>query len=312
MSFADPIWLLGLLVVPLALLARRVARRRARAYAVRFTAVDSLRAAAAVPGSWRRVFPVLPLLIALALVPVAMARPRVTHRAPIRDASLMLVLDHSGSMAATDVQPTRLAAAIRAANEFIDQIPSNIRVGAVTFSTDPDTEQPPELDHDAARGVIDAQQADGGTDTGPALESALQLLNAEHRNHAPAAIVLLSDGAANSGVSPVTVAQQARQEHVPIYTVALGTPRGLIYAPNGQAFSVPPDPELMRTIAGASKGRFFDAQTADDLGTIYKTLGTKLSTVERKRDITVLVLVLAGVFLLIAAASSVRTVPVLP
>jgi Ca-activated chloride channel family protein len=312
MSFADPLWLFALALVPLALFAQRLSRRRARTYAVRFTAVEALRAAADIPGRWRRLLPVVPLLLALALVPVALARPRITHRTPIRDASLMLVLDHSGSMAATDVQPTRLQAAIRAANTFIDQVPSNIRVGAVTFSTEPDTEQRPEADHDAARSVINAQQAVGGTDTGPALQAALDLLDGTHRNHAPSAIVLLSDGAANAGVSPVTVAQEAKHEHVPIYTVALGTPGGVIYAPDGQPYSVPPDPELMRTIAGASGGRFFDAQTADDLSSIYTTLGQKLSTVERKRDITVYVLVLAGLLLIVATASSVRTVAAVP
>jgi Ca-activated chloride channel family protein len=312
MSFADPVWLFLLVLVPLVLLAQRRLQRRTRRYAVRFTAVDTLRAAAVIPGRWRRLLPVVALLLALALVPVALARPRVTHRVPIRDASLMLVLDHSGSMAAADVKPTRLAAAINAANTFIDQVPSNIRVGAVTFSTDPDTEQRPEVDHDAARSVINAQQADGGTDTGPALQVALDLLNAGHKNHAPAAIVLLSDGAANSGISPITVAQQAKQEHVPIYTVALGTPGGAIFAPNGELVPVPPDPQLMRTIAGASGGRSFDAQTADDLSSIYTTLGQKLSTVERKRDVTVYVLLLAGVLLLVAAVGSVRSVAVLP
>jgi Ca-activated chloride channel family protein len=312
MSFADPVWLFLLVLVPLVLLAQRQLQQRTRRYAVRFTAVDTLRAAAEIPGRWRRVLPVIPLLLALALVPVALARPRVTHRVPIRDASLMLVLDHSGSMAANDVQPTRLAAAIHAANTFVDQVPSNIRVGAVTFSTDPDTEQRPEVDHAAARSVINAQQADGGTDTGPALQVALELLNAQRKNHAPAAIVLLSDGAANSGISPITVAQQAKQEHVPIYTVAVGTPGGAIFAPNGALVPVPPDPQLMQTIAAASGGRSFDAQTADDLSSIYTTLGQKLSTVERKRDITVYVLVLAGVMLLIAAVGSVRSVAVLP
>jgi Ca-activated chloride channel family protein len=312
MSFADPVWLFFLVLVPLVLLAQRHLQRRTRRYAVRFTAVDTLRAAAELPRSWRRLLPVVPLLLALALVPVALARPRVTHRVPIRDASLMLVLDHSGSMAAADVKPTRLAAAIRAANTFVDQVPSNIRVGAVTFSTDPDTEQRPEVDHAAARSVINAQQAVGGTDTGPALQVALDLLNAGRKNHAPAAIVLLSDGAANSGVSPITVAQEARQDHVPIYTVALGTPSGAIFAPNGALVPVPPDPQLMRTIAAASGGRSFDAQTADDLSSIYTTLGQKLSTVERKRDITVYVLVLAGLLLMITAVGSVRSVAVLP
>jgi Ca-activated chloride channel family protein len=312
-SFADPLWLLALALIPLALLAQHLMRRRSRAYAVRFTAVSTLREAIVVRSGWRRYLPLVALLAALAFSAAALARPRIAHRTPIRDASLMLVLDHSGSMAATDVQPTRLDAAIRAANSFIDQVPSSIKVGAVGFSTTPDTIQSPVLNHAAARNVIDNQQADGGTDTGPALQEALQLLGAGKRGHEPAAIVLLSDGAANIGVNPVIVADQARRDGVAIYTVALGTPNGTIsQGPFMPPVSVPPDPQLMDQIARASGGRSFDAQTADDLSSIYKALGRKLSTVSHPRDVTVYAIIIAGVLLLIAVAGAVRTEAPLP
>ena len=126
---------------------------------------------------------------------VALARPHTTYRAAVGDSSLMLVIDHSGSMAADDVQPSRLAAAVAAANTLIDQLPATVRLGAIGFSTSPDSVQGPVTNHDAARALIDAQSAGGGTDTGDALELAIQLLHGSDAKHPPAAIVLLSDGA---------------------------------------------------------------------------------------------------------------------
>jgi Ca-activated chloride channel family protein len=313
-SFASPLWLLLLLLIPLALLAqRRVGRRRARAYAIRFTAVSTLQQVVAAGGRWWRQAAIVALLASMAAAVVALARPHITQRVPINDASLVLVLDHSGSMAATDVQPTRLGAAISAANTFIDQLPSSIRLGVVSFSSTPDTAQRPTTDQQSARTLIDNQQANGGTATGPALQLALQLLNAGQKHHPPSAIVLLSDGAANSGVSPVTVAHQAKQDKVPIYTVALGTAGGVLNeGPFGQQIAVPPDPQLMDAIARTSGGRAFDAQTANDLSTVYQALGRQLSTVPHKRDLTVEFLIAAAVLLLIAAATSVRTTALLP
>jgi Ca-activated chloride channel family protein len=315
MSFADPLWLLLLLLVPLALIAQRLSRRRARTYAVRFPAAATLERALA-EGADRRLRGRLPpaaLLAALALLVAAVAAPRVTHRVPIRAASLMLVLDHSGSMDANDVSPTRLQAAIRAANTFVDQLPASARVGVVAFSTSPDTVQQPVTNHSAARTAIDSQQAGGGTDTGPALLLALQLLHGAQKDHPPAAIVLLSDGAANLGISPVLVAQQAKREHIRIYTVALGTPGGVLNEGLfGPTVAVPPDPQLMGQIARTSGGHAYDARTEQYLRSIYATLGRSLSTVARKRDISIYFLVAAGLLLLAATLGSVRTTARLP
>lgn len=315
MSFADPLWLLLLVLVPLALVAQRLSRRRTRTYAVRFPAAATLRQALA-DGADRRFrsrLPVAALVAALVLLIAAVAAPRLSHRVPIRAASLMLVLDHSGSMDANDVSPTRLRAAMRAANTFIDQLPSSAKVGVVAFSTAPDTAQQPVSNHAAARTAIDSQQANGGTDTGPALLMALQLLHGARKHHPPAAIVLLSDGAANLGINPVVVAEQARREHIPIYTVALGTPNGVLQeGPFGPAVPVPPDPQLMQQIARTSGGRAYDAQTEEHLSSIYQTLGRSLSTVKRKRDISVYVLIAAGLLLLGSGLGSMRTTARLP
>ena len=113
MSFATPLWLLALVLVPIAVAAQRLRRRRGKRYVVRHPAAASVRAALAEGPRWPRHLPAALLLAAVALLVVALARPRVTHRVPTDSASLMLVSDHSGSMAADDVRPTRLAAAIR-------------------------------------------------------------------------------------------------------------------------------------------------------------------------------------------------------
>ena len=231
MSFGAPIWLLALALVPLALAAYLRARRRARRYAVRFPAIPTLREALAGAPSWERHLPAALALAAVALLAVALARPHVNYRAPVNEASLMLVTDHSGSMAANDVAPSRLSAAEAAANTFIDQLPSSVRVGAIGFSSSPDAVQGAVTNHAAARQIINSQSAGGGTDTGDALELALQLLHGSVAKHPPAAIVLLSDGAANAGPDPVTVARAAAHDRIPIYTVALGTPSGTLPNP---------------------------------------------------------------------------------
>jgi Ca-activated chloride channel family protein len=314
MSFADPLWLGLLALVPLAIAASALMRRRARRYAVRFPAVSTLQLAAGGGTSWRGRVPSALALAALASLALALARPHVSYSAPVEQASLMLVTDHSGSMAATDVQPTRLAAAERAANTFIDQLPAQARVGAIAFSDSPDAVQSPDADHALARAIIDAQTANGATATGDALELALQLLHGANPKHPPSAIVLLSDGAANAGVDVTTVAREAARDKIPIETVALGTPGGTI--PNADPFAppvaVPPDPQLMQEIAQLSGGRSFNAQSADELSSIYKQLGQRLGSVTRKREVTAEFALAGLALLLLGAASSTRWAGRLP
>ena len=305
MSFAAPVWLLTLALVPAGVAAYLWARRRTRRYAIRFPAVATVREVVATTPTWERHVPAALALAAVALLGVALARPRVTDHVPTGQANMVLVTDHSGSMAAQDVQPNRLAAAVAAANTFIDQLPSTVRVGAIGFGTSPDAVQGPAADHAQARSLVDSLTANGGTDTGDALELALQLLQGSNPKHVPSAIVLLSDGAANAGPDPVSVSQQAKKDRIPIYTVALGTDSGVLPNPDpfAQPQPVPPDPELMQAIARVSGARAFNAHSSDELSSIYKKLGSQLSTVTRKREITAW-FAAAGVVLLIGAAVS--------
>jgi Ca-activated chloride channel family protein len=314
MTFSAPLWLLALALVPAALVAYVLARRRRQRYAVRFPAISTLREAVAAGRSWERHLPAALALAAVALLAVALARPHVPRRVAVGEASLMLVTDHSGSMAASDVQPSRLTAAVGAANTFISQLPASVRLGAIAFSSSADAVQGPVTNHAAARAIIDAQTAAGGTDTGDALVLALQLLRGGVAHHPPAAIVLLSDGAANAGPDPVGVAGQAARDRIPIYTVALGTPGGVLAnaGPFGQPLAVPPDPQLMQQIAQVSGARAFNAQSADQLSSIYKRLGGELGTVTRTREITAVFAIAGLVALLAAVAVSVRSSGRLP
>jgi Ca-activated chloride channel family protein len=183
-----------------------------------------------------------------------------------------------------------------------------VRVGAIGFSSSPDAVQAPVANHDAARALINAQVANGATATGDALELALQLLRGANSNHPPAAIVLLSDGAANAGLDAVTVAREAAHDKIPIYTVALGTPNGTLPNPDpfGAPVSVPPDPQLMQQIAQVSGGRAWGAQSAGELSSIYRRLGTKLGSVSRKHEVTAGFAIGGLVLLLLAAGTSTR------
>ncbi|MDQ6607721.1 MAG: VWA domain-containing protein [Actinomycetota bacterium] len=308
MSFGSPSWLLALVLLPVAIVAYVRAQRRARRYAIRFTALPSLKLAAGTTSSWQRHLPSALALLALAALAIALAKPRSTYRVALNQASIMLVTDHSGSMAATDVQPTRLAAAEQAANTFIDKLPSQVRVGAIAFSSSPDAVQGPVTSHGAARAIIDGQAANGATATGDALELALQLLRGANHKHPPSAIVLLSDGAANAGVNAVDAARQAGQDRIPVYTIALGTASGMLPNPDPLAppVSVPPDPQLMQQIARVSGGRAFNAQSSGEVSSIYGRLGSQLGSVLRQHEITYEFAIAGLVLLLGAAAASAR------
>jgi Ca-activated chloride channel family protein len=306
-SFGNPIWLLALLAIPLALAAQQARRRRARRYAVRFTAVRNLRLAAAGTRSWRRHIPAALLLLALASLTLALARPQKTVAVPVGRASIMMVTDHSLSMEATDVQPDRLSAAKAAARNFIGRLSNQVLLGAVAFSDSPDTVQTPTDDHAQARRVIDGSSPGGATATGEALEVALQALTQAGRTgqRLPSSIILLSDGRTTTGRDPVGVAREAAKLHIPIYTVSLGTESALIPNPGGfgPPVPVPPDPQTLREIAQASGGRAFTAEDDNELSSIYRALGSQLGSKHKKREITA-AFALVGIGLLVGAAGA--------
>lgn len=301
MSFASPLFLAALLLVPLALGAQLLARRRTRRYAVRFPGVPTLAPLLPRVPSWRRQAPLALFLAALAAFALALARPHATVAVPREQASIVLVTDVSRSMLADDVEPSRLEASRDAAQRFVEELPDEARVGVVAFSTDPHTVEAPTDDHEQIAGLIDALSADGGTATGDALDTALKLVDGPAKDRPPSAIVLLSDGETTTGRDPVEVAREAKRLKIPIHTFALGTSDGVITTPDGALIPVPPDPETMRRIAELSGGRSFAVEDGEDLTGLYRDLGSRVATEKEEREITA-AFAAGGALLLIGAA----------
>jgi Ca-activated chloride channel family protein len=301
MSFAAPLFLLGLLAVPAGVALHLLAQRRRRRYAVRYPGAPVAALAAPAAARWRRQVPSALLALSVAGLVLALARPETTVAVPVEQASVVLVTDTSRSMTATDVAPDRLDAARAAADRFLDEAPDELRVGAVAFSDSARVLQPPTTDHEQVRAALGGLTADGGTATGDGLAAALESLESGERRP-PAAIVLLSDGKQTSGRDAVAVAQEAAEQHVPVYTVALGTPDGVVDG----ILRVPPDPEALREIAQASGGQAFEASDGDQLTAVYERLGSQLGTREETREVTA-AFAAAGLLLLGGAlAGSVR------
>ncbi len=315
MSLSDPIWLLALLAIPALLLVQQVLARRRRRYAVRFTALSTLAAVAPARSSWRRWVPVALLLAALAGLIVAMARPERTVAVPIEKASVILVTDTSNSMIAADVDPDRLSAAKRAAQTFIDAVPKGLDLGAVAYSTGPYNVLAPTGDHDQIRSLIDSLQPDGATATGDALQAALDALSRQRGNdgkRAPAAIVLLSDGQTTAGRDPIGVAEEAKKQRVPIYTVALGTPSGTIPGPGGSTVPVPPDPATLKRIAQITGGQAYEIDDASALEAVYERLGSRIGSRKETRELTSGFAAIGAVLLAAGLATAVRFGPRFP
>jgi len=293
-SFASPLLLLALALIPAGLaLYWRGERRRARladawaAPAVRPSAVPR------APG-WRRHAPIALYGAAMAGLIVSLARPQASVAVPVEQASIVLATDHSGSMQATDVAPSRLVAVREAGESFLDEVPDRVRVGAVAFDDQARALQGPTTDRMAVREALrEALVPSGGTATGDALSTSLGLLRGQAGPDGklpPAAIVLLSDGASTHGRDPMPVAEEARRLGIPVYTVALGTPTGTIQVPDGSGGTrrepVPPDVEALREIAERSGGEAFTAADAGALERVYERLGSQVATREQDREVT--------------------------
>jgi Ca-activated chloride channel family protein len=300
MTFREPAVLLGLALMPLAAAAYYVMQRRRRADAARFGNPALLAGLATARPGWRRHLPPALLLLSLAALVLALARPQRTVAAPQRQATVMMVTDVSGSMRATDVRPDRLSAAVVAGHALVDKLPDRLRLGLVSFSDYAEQTVPPTTEREPVKQALDRLVADGGTAMGDALRRGIESArtpvpnqNGSGTRRLPAVIVLLSDGKNTSGnTSPLDVARQARALHIPIYAIALGTPSGVIeltdpFSGNTQRIAVPPDPATLKEIARITGGRFFATAKAADLKSIYANLGTKLSSKQEKREVTV-------------------------
>ncbi|MBV9418089.1 MAG: VWA domain-containing protein [Solirubrobacterales bacterium] len=292
MSFLNPAVLVALVAIPVLIVWYGRQQQRRREAASAFVTPALARSVAPRHPRWRRHVPMLAFAVALAVLIIAAARPQTTVAVPVNTASIMLVNDTSGSMSATDVKPTRLGAAERAANHFLSSVPGSVRVGLTEFNTTVAVLQSPTTDHALVRSALAQLRITGGTAMGDAIQTALRSLTSGHRagvKQAPAAIVLISDGASDVGSDPIAAARQAAADHIPVYTVVLGTPTGTVteHRRTGTVtIPVPPDPQQLAEIARVSHGQSFTATDANHLNTVYQHLGAELSHKKVKHEIT--------------------------
>ena len=317
MSFVWPAALLGLVLVPLALAAYVLLQRRRARYAVKFTNLDLLANLVDETPRWRRHVPPALFLVALTALVVAVARPQLTQKEP-RQASVVLVLDSSGSMQATDVSPTRLAAARAAAATFLDNVPEELPVGLVTFSDGASVLVAPTTDHDAVRRALETLEAGGGTAIGDAIAAATELQGSRQvatladsggAEETRQVVLLLSDGAPSEGtLDPEEAARDAKANGVSVSTVALGTDEGTIEVTDELGFTetipVPPDRETLSRVAQVSGGTFFDAPSGDELESVYEQVAGDVGFTETQTEVAWLFAGLGAIVLLAGGSLS--------
>ncbi len=311
MSFHWPLVLAVLAVLPI-LVALYIDRDRRRVAAqARFGNPDLLpNVVDREPGRLRYI-PPLVLLVALVFMIVGVARPHATVRVPREEATIVLAMDVSRSMKATDIQPTRLDAARVAAKTFLDDVPAKFRVGVVSFATRAVVGVAPTEDRTLVTTALDTLKPGEGTAIGDAV--ALSLRVGQPRGQTaevpPRAIVLISDGARDGGqVDPGDAAQQAKRRGVPVYSVLVGTPDGFVEEEltGGlrRIIRVPPNPATLEQVAKTSDGEFFAAPDSAGLSRVYEELGSRLGTRNEDREITDVFAGLAAALVLIAATIS--------
>jgi Ca-activated chloride channel homolog len=311
MSFAAPGFLWSLLLVPVAVALYLVMQRRRVRYAARFTNLDLLsNVVDASPGK-RRHFPALFAIAAVAALLLALARPQMTIAVPQDEASVVLALDTSGSMMATDVDPSRLEAAQSAATTFLDGLPRRIRVGVVSFESGANVLVTPTGDRDSVRSAIDGLEAEGGTALGEAILRSVELApeRARTADGEPLfSVLLLSDGENSIGIDPEAATDVARDAGVAIYTVALGTDQGVVEVPDDfgtlHRVEVPPDRRTLQQIAERTGGRYFEAFSDAELTDIYEEIGSQVAYHEDEREVTAAFAGVGAVLLLLGSGLS--------
>jgi Ca-activated chloride channel family protein len=336
MSVQWPTMLWALALIPLALFGYLLAQRRRVRYAVRFTNLDLLANVVSRSPGWRRHLPALFYLLALATLLVSLARPQSVVLVPKEQATVVLVMDVSGSMNATDVEPTRLLAAQQAATSFLDTMPAKFKVGLVSFSASAQTLTRPTTDRTSVRDAIGSLRAEGGTAMGDAIERGLEAKRppppppADQKKdksapattappttvapenggkEPPVVMLLLSDGANTVGkTQPLEAAEHAKQMNVPVFTIALGTDEGVVEVPDesGQPrrIPVPPDKATLRRVAEVTGGKFFTAPSNRDLKAVYRDLGSRIGFVKERQEVTVVFAAAALLFVVAGGAMS--------
>ena len=316
MTFLAPHWFLllfGIVALAAAYVWVQVhGRRRA---AVRFTNVALLETIAPRRPGWRRHVTAGLLLVSLVLMVVALARPAHDVRVARRRAVVVMAVDVSISMQATDVLPTRLAAAKAAATEFARSMPPTVRLGLVSFAGRASVLVAPTTNHDAVVEAVDGLELQEATAIGDAVLTSLDLVRAssagETGSRAPARVVLMSDGETTVGTPTAEAAAVAARAKVPVMTIAFGTGAGVVEV-QGQLEPVPVDRVELAALARMTGGQAYTAETAGELQAAYRTSGTAVGYVKERREWTTAFVALAFLAAVVAAALSLAWTSRLP
>jgi Ca-activated chloride channel family protein len=315
-GFTSPIWFL-LLVVIAALAAGYVwMQRRRRRQVLRFANLAMLERVAPKRQGWQRHLPVALLLSALVLFTVALAAPTAERKVPRNRATVMLVIDVSLSMRATDIEPNRLAAAQREATRFAHNLTPGVNLGLVSFAGSPTVLVSPTTERVSVIRAIDNLKLAEATGTGEAIFAALSSIEAfgavvsDAQGPPPARIVLLTDGKQTvptpDGDDPrgaFTAARAAAAAKIPISAISFGTAYGQVEI-NGERQPVPADDESIRRVANLSGGEFYDASSAGQLNDVVNTLGEQIGYEIKRVDASKPWLIAGTLVAVLAAAGA--------
>jgi len=305
-------WRLVLLLAPIGLLVAYVlVQRRRHSQVVRFTSLDLLDSVAPRRSGWQRHVSAALAVLSIGILTVAFAQPVMALRTPRDAATILLALDTSASMTATDVAPNRLAAAEQQARTFVDGLPDGVQIGLVTFDESARLVVAPTSDKTAVLDVLGTLEVGPGTATAAGIQTSLAAIEGLPKTAsgkaAPTAIVLMSDGTptvADNDQDPVeaanSAAADAKAAGVPVDTIAFGTADGTVNV-RGQDVPVPVDVNAMNDIANSSGGKSFTAETASQLGSIYDEIGKDVAYETKTQEITAVV---AGIALVLAIAAA--------
>jgi Ca-activated chloride channel family protein len=300
MRFEQPLWLWLLLVVAALVVAYLFAQRRRSRYAVRFATLPMLEKVAPNRPGWRRHAPALAFLAAMVVLTIAIAKPVADVKVPRERATVVVAMDVSNSMAATDVAPNRFEVAKSAAIDFVKNLPAQFNVGLVSFARTANVVAAPSTNHQATVDAINGLTLSDSTAIGEAVMTSLQAVRSLDSDAAadppPTRIVLLSDGGNTSGRPIDEAASAASAAGVPVSTIAYGTPDGTVTI-EGRSIPVPADTESLRGLADTTSGSFYSAESDEQLRDVYSDLQSSIGWTTEEREITNLV---AGVALAVA------------
>lgn len=296
MNFLEPQRLWFLIIVLVLVVVYGLLQLRKSEYTVRFTNLALLDSVAPRRANWRQHVTVSLALLTLAFAIALFAQPSKVDRVPIEvtaEVTVVLTVDVSLSMQAADVEPDRFTLAKSTAVGFLDELPSNFQVALVSFSGTATLEVAPTQDRSKVDAAITGLELAERTATGEGIYSALEVIEQEQSRfsgegvaaQAPAFIVLISDGHRTVGRSQVLAAEAASEAQVPIFTVALGTPAGVIES-RGERVAVPVEIDELKEIADISGGQAYVASTPDDLLDAYESVDMQLEYREQEVDAT--------------------------